>query len=97
MYIERNDKWIAKADEVFKVQKIRREMEKMEDELMGQLKELSDNTSSRGGHYKFTAIERKGTVDYKAIPELRRVNLELYRKESTISWKLEMDLPTEIQ
>jgi hypothetical protein len=91
-YQSRGDAWIRKAEELYKIQKIRREVEREEAELLSQLKELSGNESSRGGSFKFTATERKGSIDYKAIPELRMINLELYRKESVITWKLELDM-----
>lgn len=35
---------------------------------------------------KVEQIERKGSVEYKAIPELSDVNLEHYRKPPTVYW-----------
>lgn len=33
-------------------------------------------------------VERKGSIDYKAIPVLEGVNLEIYRKEPTSYWSI---------
>lgn len=41
--------------------------------------------NSKIGPYKLTKFEKKGAIDYKAIPELKNVDLELYRKEG--SWQ----------
>lgn len=35
---------------------------------------------------KVSQVERKGVVEYKAIPELAEVNLEDYRKPGTVYW-----------
>jgi putative phage-type endonuclease len=37
---------------------------------------------------KLTKVERKGSIDYKRIPELAGVNLEQYRKASSSYWRL---------
>lgn len=37
---------------------------------------------------KLTQVERKGAVDYKAIPQLKGVDLEQYRKKPTSYWRL---------
>lgn len=48
---------------------------------------LANDKSSAGGGVSVTKTERKGTVDYKKIPELKGVNLEEYRKPSYVSWR----------
>lgn len=44
------------------------------------------NSFSCGGHTVLKVV-RKGSVDYKKIPELEGINLEIYRKPSTSYWK----------
>ena len=86
-----DDIWIKVADEAFEAQKMRKYYEKLEDALLEKLKRLSNNQNSFGSIYRFSQYERSGTIDYKAIPELQTVDLELYRKAPVISWKLTND------
>ena len=92
IYTERNGEWIEKAKQALKVQQLRMQYEEMETKLLKELKSLSENVSSKGGGITFTASIRKGSVDYGSIPELRTVDLELYRKPHTETWKLGMEL-----
>lgn len=91
-HAERGDDWIELAKQAMKIQQHRKQLEELEKKLIGDLKELSQNVSSRGGNITFTASIRRGSVDYSIIPELRTVNLENYRKPSTESWKLDLEL-----
>jgi hypothetical protein len=80
--------WIKVAKNLYEIKKVLKEYEKIEKELSEELKILSDNRSAMGGDYIYEATTRVGSVDYKSIPELAKVNLEKYRKEDTIIWKL---------
>lgn len=42
-----------------------------------------------GNVLKIQKISAKGRVDYDAIPEMQGVNLDLYRKAPTVSWRLD--------
>lgn len=53
-----------------------------------QLIALANNQSSIGHGVRLTKVVRKGLVDYKAVPELKGVDLEPYRKKPTESWRL---------
>jgi putative phage-type endonuclease len=44
---------------------------------------------AEGNLFTFKPTTRKGTIDYKNIPELRDVDLEAYRKPETICWQIE--------
>ena len=87
-YIKQNNEWITKAQEVFAAQQRRKLIEIEEDKLIKELRELSGNQDSIGGGFKYECIVRKGPVDYKEIPALKGVNLDYYRKENVITWKL---------
>lgn len=91
-HIERNGSWINKAREVKKVQQLRKQYEAMEKDLLKELKILSEGVNSRGGGFAYTCSMRAGSVDYTAIPQLRGIDLELYRKEGVEVWKLEMEV-----
>lgn len=45
-----------------------------------------------GNGVKVALIERKGSVDYNKVPELKGVDLEAYRKESTSYWSVKPSL-----
>ena len=57
--------------------------------LAEQLKALSKNKSILHDNYKFVLQLRKGPVEYYRIPELRSIDLDLYRKDNVITWKLD--------
>ncbi len=54
-----------------------------------------ENRNVRMGDWRIAVVNRKGSVDYRAVPELSGVNLDLYRKPSvsyrTISRKDALD------
>ncbi len=87
-FIKQNDSWITKAQEVFDIQQKIKFLEAQEKRLATELKALSNHTSSVGGGYVYENSFRPGTIDYKAIPELRDINLEQYRKAEISYWKL---------
>ena len=91
-YVVRDSIWVSVAKELKRVQEIRRSVEQQEVQLIQELKNLSQGINSRADGFIFTRSVRKGLVDYKSIPELKGVDLEMYRKESTESWKLEQVL-----
>lgn len=80
--------WIQIAREVYKAQQYRKRYEELEKTLMTQLVEKSEHKESYGGGFKLEQIVRKGSVDYKAIPEIQDVDLDRYRKADSMYWKL---------
>ena len=49
---------------------------------------LSGKSNARGAGVSLCQVNRRGNVDYSNIPELKNVNLNLYRKSSITSWRL---------
>ncbi len=88
-YGRTSKKWVSLAEQAYKVSLLRKQCELKEKELYEQLKKLSKDQSSLGGGYAFSKIERKGNIDYSSIPVLKKIDLEKYRKESVVMWKLE--------
>ena len=91
-HIQRGQEWLKKATELMKVKQLIKEYEKIESQLMSELKLLSDNTPSRSGNFVLDCIMRKGSVEYTRIPELKGIDLELYRKEPVETWTLTMKI-----
>lgn len=50
--------------------------------------ELAQNANCEGNGVRVARTIRKGLVDYKAIPELKVVNLDEYRKKPVESWRI---------
>lgn len=49
----------------------------------------SEERNCHGSGLRLSKVEKKGFIDYDAIPELKGVELEKYRKPSTTYWKIE--------
>jgi len=54
--------------------------------LRQQLIILADGQKSNISGVLVYPIERKGSIQYKSIPELQNVDLEQYRGKATKSW-----------
>ncbi len=80
--------WLRIAQETYEVQQLRKEYSKKEKDLLEKLKMLSQNKNSYGDIYMFTVAFRKGSIAYKQIPELKKVDLEPYRNQEVAIWKL---------
>ncbi len=91
-HMERGQEWLKKATELMKIKQLLKEYEKIEYQLLAELKILSDNVPSRCGNFVFDCIMRKGLVDYSKIPELQGIDLEKYRKEPNAAWRLSMNI-----
>lgn len=87
-HIKRNSEWIKVAKELYDAQQMKKHFTSIALSLSDKLKKLSNNENSKGGEFLYTAIMTKGGVEYSLIPELQNVDLEQYRKESTMRWKL---------
>jgi hypothetical protein len=53
------------------------------DEARGRLIDLSGDRDCEGGGVRVTQAERKGNINYKKVPSLEGVDLELYRSKSS--------------
>jgi hypothetical protein len=91
MYIKQDQEWVAVAHEAFEASRLKKHYARLEEIHLDKLKELSKEQNSVGSIYRFMMIERKGSIDYASIPELHLVDIEKYRKEPVVSWKLTND------
>lgn len=87
-FVKQDEKWAAKAKEVFDLQQQRKLWEEKEAMALTELKEMTGDLNSFGGGYKYECSIRMGSIDYKAIPQLKGVNVDLYRKPTVAIWKL---------
>ncbi len=88
-YIIRNDDlWQQCAYKWKTLNEKMKELEKEEEDLKKQLIFLSGQSNSKGGGISLCQIQRKGNVDYSKIPELKNVDLDLYRKNTLTTWRI---------
>lgn len=80
--------WLEKSIKWQKAHKARLDAEAEEESARNELIEATDDQNCEGGGIKVTKYVRQGNVDYKAVPELEGVDLELYRKPSTVAWRI---------
>jgi len=76
------------AEQLFKVKQTIKYWEAIEKRCLEELTTLTNKQPHLGDIYELKLVSRQGTVDYKVIPELHGVNLDLYRKKPVESWYL---------
>ena len=83
-----NIKWVSNAALLYKLKQKRKEIETQEAKVMEELRILSADQTCSGGGFLFAKEVRKGNIDYPSIPALRGLDLEVYRKEDVVYFKL---------
>ncbi len=88
-YIERDDEeWKISVLNWMQAKKDLKILETQEKLARENLLSLCQSNSSKGCGVKVKKIIRKGSVNYSEIPELKNVNLNLYRNESKEIWQI---------
>lgn len=91
-YIEKNEsEWIELVARWKETKSQIDWLSSQEESLRGEIISLTKGENCRGGGIKVSKEIRKGTVDYKSIPELAAVDLDKYRKRPTECWKITQD------
>lgn len=85
---ELSEEWKDAATQWAVVSKQLKAIEEKEKQYRNLLIKMAGENSAFGHGVKLTKIVRKGNVDYKAIPELKGINLDPYRKDPVESWRL---------
>jgi predicted phage-related endonuclease len=67
---------------------VKKDITEQESFHLSQLILFSDGCAAKGVAGVLLQTERKGTIDYSHIPELKAVDLESYRKPSTTYWSV---------
>lgn len=85
---DKDPEWLKMAEEWKRLHAQITELESKEKDFREALIAKAGNYSAKGGGVTLTKILRKGSVDYKKIPELIGVDLEKYRKSAVNTWRL---------
>ncbi|MFO7745441.1 MAG: YqaJ viral recombinase family protein [Psychroflexus sp.] len=86
-FIEQNEEWKSVAEQLCMAQESEKRLKKEISNLKSKLLSMSNERNSKCGSYIFSHYIRR-SVDYSSIPELIGVDLEKYRKKSSIVWTL---------
>ena len=86
-----DDQWRYNCGELRKLSGLIEMYQQMYDDIKEKQVELSGGHDCAGYGVSVCHIERKGAIDYNAIPELKSVDLEAYRKPSTKYTKVTVD------
>ncbi len=81
--------WLEVAEALYSTKQQLKELSDKANMLAEQLKTLSKNKSTLYQDYKFVLQLRKGPVEYYKIPELKSIDLDAYRKDNVVTWKLD--------
>ena len=65
-----------------------KEISREKERVLSRMKELAGDRTAYGPSLMLSKYQRKGNIEYGKIPELSSVNLENYRKEPTICWRV---------
>ena len=80
--------WLDYAERWKEVTKAIKTLEAEEKELRQALISLADRSSVVGGGIRLSKVIRRGSVDYKSVPNLIGVDLEQYRKEPIETFRI---------
>lgn len=80
--------WVNTAEELYKIQQYINHYKTKAVSLAERLKTLSNFETTIAGGFKFAKSMRKGSIDYKKIEILKGMNVEIYRKKDSETWKL---------
>lgn len=88
-YVSRQDEeWTNAVSRWLEVDERIKNLQTYEESLREDLIMLSGDNNSLGGGISLSRVTRKGAVNYGLIPELRGIDLEPYRKDSSSSWRI---------
>lgn len=88
-YLRREDlAWRDLSERYLNVKAQLKQFESEEKYLREALVKASSGKNSLGGGIKICKSVRKGAVDYKIIPELIGIDLEIFRSDPVVSWRI---------
>jgi predicted nuclease of restriction endonuclease-like RecB superfamily len=84
----KGEAWLMKAQALYDLKIARKELEKQEANLSREIQKMTEGKSFQYKGMMSFFEERKGSVNYAAIPELIGVDVDVYRKPPIIVFKL---------
>lgn len=88
-YFKINDpEWIISLEAYQKAKDLAKYWKEVEEIHKKKAIEISNDRNCIGGDFQLTKSYRQGSIDYDAIPELRNVDLDRYRKPNTVIYNI---------
>ena len=88
-YLKRGaQRWLDSVSRWEKIQEQLKRLKEEEKEARASLIGQCQGQSSHGGGIFVRRIVEKGRIDYSQVPELKNVNLDVYRKQPIEKWKI---------
>lgn len=85
-----NEEFNAHMRKLAEIKAVKKELQEEESFHLSQLILFSDGCAAKGKEGVLFQAERKGSIEYKDIPELKLIDLEQYRKPSTSYWSVKI-------
>ena len=80
--------WAVAANDYKNICEQIRQLTLIQDDIKANLLSMAGDKNSVGAGLKVIKTRRKGVIDYNAIPEIRDVNIENYRKKGSEYWTI---------
>ncbi len=88
-YVSREDStWIELSKKYATIYEMRKKLQIQEEELKALLVSSAGSQNTMGGGIKLSKVIRKGNIDYDAIMKQYNIDGELYRKDPSEYWKI---------
>lgn len=85
-----DDAWHQAAEQLIHAKEAKERAEKEEEEARKRLIALADADKTEGFGVRLSRIIAKGTVQYKKIPQLQGIDLEMFRASPTERWTINL-------
>jgi len=82
-----NRSWLMNEEALYAIRLKKKALDEEEERIKLNMISMCNGQASRGYRLKIAPVEVDGRIDYEAIPELKGVNLDAYRKPKTIQWR----------
>jgi putative phage-type endonuclease len=86
--IRNDDIWSTLAKDWLDVQTQLAALERREEVLRESLSAIAGDHATKGAGIRVSKATRKGAIEYTKVPQLGGIDLEPYRKESVVYWKI---------
>lgn len=88
-YVMREDStWIELSKKYATIYEMRKKLQIQEEELKALLVSSAGSQNTMGGDIKLSKVIRKGNIDYDSIMKQYNIDGELYRKDPSEYWKI---------
>lgn len=89
--VKRDDElWVEYAKQYIDLSSKIKSLSEQQERIKNHLIYLSASKNTQGGGVSLKKVERIGNIDYSKVHELQNVDLEMYRKASTSTWRISL-------